>query len=602
VSLLNQQSAQSEKITNLNYRDLPFVLQSISDLIESIGPDAVPQRNKLTDIRERLTQQKIHLAVLGQFKRGKSSLLNALLGAPVLPTSVIPLTSIPTYIKFGAEPYVRIYFNGDKKEDSFHSPAADELRRFLIKYVSEEANPKNRYDVAGVELIYNAPILRDGVVLIDTPGIGSTHLHNTEATLNFLPQCDAALFLISADPPITETELVFLKEVKKKISRIFFILNKIDYLSPDERQEVMRFISRVLNEKAGITEESELFPVSARNGLEAAVLKNDVLWKQSGINVLEKRLLEFMSHDKLDVLHAALVRKSLDLIADLDIQESLALKALKLPVEEIEKKLALFNQKISEAEQQKLYSNDVLTGEQKRLQELLEEQSAALRKKSQGYLDAIVQEYLRNSTSINETEINEAIAKAIPVFFEHELGEMAEFFDKRVVHILNQHQQRADEIIASVRKQAASIFDLPYREQDKPEGIEFVREPYWVLHSWKSSLSPIPVEWIDRLVPKSVRKRRIKSRLDEQLHDLILHNVENLRWATYQNLDLTFRKFTNKLEEQFLYIIQVIHQTIDTAFEKRKSYADRMEDETGKLEKVLTRISEIKTLLEMMTK
>ena len=84
------------------------------------------------------------------------------------------------------------------------------------------------------------------MVLIDTPGIGSTFRHNTQATLNFLPQCDAALFLVSADPPLTEVEVEFLKEVRTKVTHLFFILNKVDYLTPAEQQVALSFLKKLI--------------------------------------------------------------------------------------------------------------------------------------------------------------------------------------------------------------------------------------------------------------------------------------------------------------------------------------------------------------------
>jgi len=113
--------------------------------------------------------------------------------------------------------------------------------------------------IAEVQVDLPAPILAGGVVLIDTPGIGSTYRHNTTATLNFLQQCDAALFLISADPPITETGLGFLRQVREKVPRLFFVLNKIDYLDDGELQEALEFYKRVLAEEAGWNGEFPVF-------------------------------------------------------------------------------------------------------------------------------------------------------------------------------------------------------------------------------------------------------------------------------------------------------------------------------------------------------
>ena len=100
-----------------------------------------------------------------------------------------------------------------------------------------------------VEISHPAAILKHGVVLIDTPGIGSTFTHNTEATLNFLPQCDAALFVVSADPPLTEVEAEFLKEVRSRVSRLFFIFNKVDYLNEQEKRAAWNSCAKCLEKR-----------------------------------------------------------------------------------------------------------------------------------------------------------------------------------------------------------------------------------------------------------------------------------------------------------------------------------------------------------------
>ena len=90
---------------------------------------------------------------------------------------------------------------GRKTRQRVRGKDLDEFVDILHGIVTEEGNPKNRLGVLQVEILHPAPILQHGVVLIDTPGIGSTFTHNTAATLNFLPQCDAALFVVSATRP-----------------------------------------------------------------------------------------------------------------------------------------------------------------------------------------------------------------------------------------------------------------------------------------------------------------------------------------------------------------------------------------------------------------
>ena len=276
-------SAQSQRSF-----DLPRLLSAAIARIEGLGQGYGHLAGQLGELRERLAQGRFHLAVLGQFKRGKSTLLNALLGEAVLPTAVVPLTAIPTFIRPGQTRAARIHFLDQREPQNAEVRTAGQLGEFLTGFVTETGNPKNTLGVAQVEVFHPAALLLGkGVVLIDTPGIGSTFRHNTEATLNFLPQCDAALFLVSADPPITEVEVEFLRQVRSKVSRLFFILNKVDYLSDDDRKAALEFLRKALTEQAGMSADAAIFCVSARQGLEARAKGNDGLWAASGMAQVE---------------------------------------------------------------------------------------------------------------------------------------------------------------------------------------------------------------------------------------------------------------------------------------------------------------------------
>ena len=215
---------------------------------------------RCTSLRDRLEGDRLQLAVLGQFKRGKSTFINALLGAPVLPIAVVPLTAVPIFISWASEPLVRVRFLDGREPEQFEAAEPDGIREFLFQFVAEEANPKNRFGVARVDLSYPAPILADGTVLIDTPGVGSTFHHNTEAALQVIPECDAVLFIASADPPITQTELDYLRRLKSKTERIFFILNKVDYIGAAERKSVAEFSAEGVGGKRTFSAGRQDFP------------------------------------------------------------------------------------------------------------------------------------------------------------------------------------------------------------------------------------------------------------------------------------------------------------------------------------------------------
>ncbi|MGA2264744.1 MAG: dynamin family protein [Acidobacteriota bacterium] len=182
-------------------------VQCLSPLDQQFAPILAA----IDQLQRRLADGRFHLAVLGQFKRGKSTLINALLGDQVLPSAVVPLTAIPTFIRSGDTLQARVQYNDGRPAEVLTTVEVSDVARFLSHFVTETENPKNRLGVSQVEVFHPAPIVGQGLVLIDKPGIGSTFRHNTEVTLNFLSQCDAALFLVSADPPITEVEVEFLR-------------------------------------------------------------------------------------------------------------------------------------------------------------------------------------------------------------------------------------------------------------------------------------------------------------------------------------------------------------------------------------------------------
>jgi translation elongation factor EF-G len=183
-------------------------------------------------------------------------------------------------------------------------------------YVAEENNPRNQLCVKEVEITCPSPILENGTVLIDTPGFGSTHVHNTQAALDTVVECDAALFLLSTDPPMTQTEVEFLKQVNIYVPRIFFILNKIDLVSSDDLLTVDRFIRQILITQMGYSHDVKLFHVCAARAEKAKKRNNDdVDWAAGHLETVKSEILEFMIREKYYTLSEALndkFREALD--------------------------------------------------------------------------------------------------------------------------------------------------------------------------------------------------------------------------------------------------------------------------------------------------
>ncbi|HEY1550951.1 MAG TPA: dynamin family protein [Kofleriaceae bacterium] len=187
---------------------------------------------------ERLEAGRFYVAVLGQFKRGKSTLINALANRALLPTGVAPVTSVVTIVRHGEAPAARMR----RRDGAWEAIPIEDVR----VYVSEDGNPQNERGVVAVELVTPSSLLERGLCLVDTPGLGSVNPGNTQETRDFLPHVDAALLVVGADPPITGDEARLLRGLGERVRDMFVVVAKADRASAQELGEARAFTARVL--------------------------------------------------------------------------------------------------------------------------------------------------------------------------------------------------------------------------------------------------------------------------------------------------------------------------------------------------------------------
>ncbi len=248
-------TARADEIATPDSAKLAARLAELSQL------DLLPanSRSVVAEAAEKLTTATVYVAVVGDFKRGKSSLINALLGSRLLPMGVVPLTSQPTLIRYGPAPCALVTM-----ESGVERIPVDRL----AEYVTEKENPGNRLKVREVWVEYPSPLLRDGVVVVDTPGTGSLHQDNTETAHAFLPRIDVGLAVLTAASPLSQSESAWLREVAARAARVVICLNKVDAISEAEREETLAYVRQGV---AGILDGAipTIFTTSARRQLES---------------------------------------------------------------------------------------------------------------------------------------------------------------------------------------------------------------------------------------------------------------------------------------------------------------------------------------------
>jgi GTP-binding protein EngB required for normal cell division len=213
-------------------------------------------REQLDGLLERLDAARLRVLVVGEAKRGKSTLVNALLGREVLPSGVAPLTAVTTTVRYGDDERAEVRFL-DGHDEKYPLAALGDL-------VTERGNPGNRRRIAEVTVYLTAPILESGVELVDTPGTGSVFEWDTRTAHQALRSMDAAVFVLTADPPVSASERDLLDKVAGLSVTTFAVLNKADHLDERGLAEAVEFTRRVLGE-AG--HPGPVYPMSGRAAL-----------------------------------------------------------------------------------------------------------------------------------------------------------------------------------------------------------------------------------------------------------------------------------------------------------------------------------------------
>jgi GTP-binding protein EngB required for normal cell division len=229
-------------------------LAAIARELHDLASERPAIARRASRLIERLGTRRFHLAVVGDFKRGKSTLVNALVGRSVLPTGVVPLTAVATEVHVGAPSSFVVYLDGRREEIE----AAN-----LARYVTESGNPNNSKRVDHVEVAVTSTLGIPGLVLVDTPGLASVYQHNTVAAHEVVDESDGAILVLSADSPLSETERATFMVLSARQRALFVVINKCDHLGASEIHEVKGFVRRQLDDQR-----VPIFCVSARAALE----------------------------------------------------------------------------------------------------------------------------------------------------------------------------------------------------------------------------------------------------------------------------------------------------------------------------------------------
>ncbi len=551
-------------------------MESLSSLRES-----GKVRENLAEIREKLSQNTFHLVVIGQFKRGKSTFINSIIGDRLLPTSVVPLTSIVTLLKYGPGEGIEVIFeNGNRKTIT---------RDNLTEYVTEKGNPGNGKKVKQVEIVFPSDYLRDGMIIVDTPGVGSTFENNTEMTYNYLPKVDAALFLLAVDPPISQSEIHFLKEVQKYVEKIFFIQNKIDYLSDEERRESMVFSKKVIEEALGM-DGIKIHPLSAKMALEGKLSQNKELLEKSRLPEFDRVLGEFLLKAKGKTILRAALNGTRRLLSDEELSLELEKKAIGTPLEILEQRLKIFKEKMDVIKRDREDIRYYFEGEIKRLIDFLDRDLGRMKEREVSELTKKLEETAKAHENMNiaeygkllESTFNQTMVKD----FNEWVAQEEERLNREYAQVSKRYSERTNEVIDTIVKTSAELFDLEIEKYHSEEAIVSDRGLYYMLGDTPKffDLEGAIDFFSQKVLPRKLSRGLILKDLIKSIYSKIDMNCGRVRWDFMDRMKRSFMTFAWDLNLKIDATEEGIRKSIDKALELKK----RSQVEVNKAEEIIS--------------
>lgn len=550
---------------------------------------------RIAEIQKKLMENRFHLVVLGQFKRGKSTFINSILGDAVLPTSVIPLTSIVTLIGFGQKEEIQVILQDGS------SICID--RGQLADFVTEKGNPKNKKNVKHVEISFPSSFLKDGIYIIDTPGVGSIFENNTDTTYGFLPKVDAAVFMVAADPPISQSEVSFLHDVRQYVQKIFFLQNKVDYLSLEERDESMKFTFEVLKQ-ALETDHIQLLPVSAKLALEGK-RKNDLeLLKRSGLLEFESLLTEFLTKEKGKMVLQNSIRFIQKVISDIQLILDLEYKAFLTPIETLEDRLSLFQQKMQLIRQEREDVKYYFEGEIQRIIDALDRDLERFKQENLSKLEKELHTLSENSIDKSTDEYIEIMEKGLEAFIIRAFDNFIVNEEKRLnelyFNVSKRLSEKTNEIIELIIRTASELFEINLQSIQIEEQISEESKLYYLIGETPKFFDVEGVfdYFSKRILPKKLSKKLFFRNILKKLAEELEKNSGRVRWDFMNRIRKSFMDFRWELNKKIDMTEEAISTAIKKVTEIKQRSAEELESFSVMMEEQKAKLQELRKRLE----
>jgi small GTP-binding protein len=401
--------------------DVTLALSELSESAGRLGARSLKERID-RDLVRKLEEDRFHLVVVGEFNHGKTTFVNALLGQNVLPVGVTPTTATIHHIKYAGTPEATVAYSSGRRE----SIPFERAKSFAVGGGSATG------DVDFLEVGVPAQLLKERILLVDTPGVNDLSLQRADITYSYIPRADAVLFLLDAGQILKESERVFLEDKLLKASRdkIVFVITKWDLLSDGEQKEALAYARDKL---AKLVKDPLVFPTSAE-----AALGGDVA--HSGLPELLIHLTHFLAEERGRILLDNALGEGIAVLSLLQKGVDAKRRTIAMKGEELERRIALLSRDLE---------GQAGTIEQRRSQ--IREEVMGIKVGARKDLDRFVDDTIRQIPNVIDSAKPEDLRQYLPGFLEETFKRWAEAESKEIASSL---EALAEKTIALVREDA----------------------------------------------------------------------------------------------------------------------------------------------------
>jgi small GTP-binding protein len=551
------------------------MLAAVDELLSlAVGLLADGAHRHLAAARTRLAEDRFNLVVLGEFKRGKSTLINALLDRDVLPTGVVPLTSVVTAIGAGLRDRLIVHFaDGSERE----LPVAE-----LVEYVTEARNPGNRLGVELARVELDHVLLHAGLELVDTPGIGSIHSHNSAVAREFLPRVDAAVCVLDAGQPLSEAERELFAEAASRVPRLLIVVNKIDHLDQGDREVAVEFVRGALRDLRGPAE-PELFAVSAR--------------KRAGVVALLERLRTLAAQERQSLLLrsvAGLAGSSAVATAQAARFES---RAIELPLHELASRAQTFAQRISELTAASAEAGDLLeSGVQRALEQHVNEPLQAHARREEQRLRAALHTHVEELPRCSARELSAELEAWVNATVRSDFEQLVPRFGAKIADQLTELERRyADRvrrILDDVQAVAENLFGARASDLLPETGLRVPSRFSFKLKDVEHALDMI-VGFGRAITPGALGRKLVLRDAEQRLIEMTDRHAGRLRSELADRVADAARDYRRELAAAVDEAIGGIRGAIDRATEDRRRGEQHARSRLNQLDQIQHRCTEL---------